>query len=122
MEPRAGYPPGFRLAVVLVPSPGKTKLAPTIRNQEDQFEREVRRIALNFNSQPIVQGTLLTGIALTTATSNVSHTLGRPYKGWIVVDRSAAQHVYRDTTVTDRPELFLPLRAGGTVTVSLWVF
>lgn len=98
------------------------KLAPSIRDPNSVFERESRRIADNFNSAPMSNGVLLANIQLGTNTTNVPHRLGRPYRGFFVVDKTAAVDVYRDTGVTTQLNDIIPLKATGTCTVSLWVF
>ena len=71
----------------------------------------------------ILDGLLITGQDLASGTTSIiSHKLGRPIKGWIVVGKNAAQHVYDVQSSNDNPEKFLYLTAGGAVTVDLWVF
>lgn len=70
---------------------------------------------------PIVDGVLLRDVALTTTSINVPHGLGRRWNGYIVTRRSAAQDVYDGTGTADATKE-INLRAGGSVTVDLWVF
>ena len=71
----------------------------------------------------ILDGILITGQDLASGTTSIiSHKLGRPIKGWVVVGKNAAQHVYDVQSSNDNPDKFLYLTAGGTVTVDLWVF
>jgi len=71
----------------------------------------------------IIDGLLITDQALASGTTSIiSHGLGRKIKGWIVVGKNAAQHVYDVQSSNDNPDKFLYLTAGGTVTVDLWVF
>lgn len=71
-------------------------------------------------SNEMLDGRLIEDVALSTSETLVEHKLGRAYKGWIIVNKNAAQDVYvSSTTLTKR---YLALTAGGTVTVSLWVF
>tara|TARA_Y100000296_G_C4979924_1_gene160087 strand:+ start:70 stop:387 length:318 start_codon:yes stop_codon:yes gene_type:complete len=71
----------------------------------------------------IIDGLLITDQDLASGTTSIiSHKLGRPIRGWIVVGKNAAQHVYDVQSSNENPEKFLYLTAGGTVTVDLWVF
>jgi hypothetical protein len=71
----------------------------------------------------IIDGLLITDQDLVSGTTSIiSHKLGRPIRGWIVVGKNAAQHVYDVQSSNENPEKFLYLTAGGTVTVDLWVF
>jgi hypothetical protein len=88
----------------------------------DQFQRDVRQKVDRLNKNTLIQGVLLTGVELTTATILVPHFLGRPYRGFYVVDKTLAVDVFRDSTVTDQPEVTIPLKASVAATVSLWVF
>tara|TARA_Y100000310_G_C20671353_1_gene810490 strand:+ start:2469 stop:2786 length:318 start_codon:yes stop_codon:yes gene_type:complete len=71
----------------------------------------------------IIDGQLITGQELVSGTTSIiNHKLGRNIRGWIVVAKNAAQHVYDVQSSNDDPDKFLYLTAGGTVTVDLWVF
>lgn len=70
---------------------------------------------------PFISGNLLEGIVLGAAAVEVPHLLDRKIKGWIVLDKSANQDVWRDGASKDDTK-FINLKAGGTVTVNLWVF
>jgi hypothetical protein len=93
----------------------------------DEFLVRVQRAVSNgfqklFTLAPILNGRLVEDLALSTSTTMLEHGLGRRPLGFIVVRSSAAQTVYvyeADNTIPDRT---LPLRAGGSVTCSLWVF
>lgn len=76
---------------------------------------------------PILQGNAVLGVDLTDATTlpiayvaQVSHGLGRPWVGWEVTDRNAAEIVYRITNAI--PSRFLTLGASGPVTVNVLVW
>jgi hypothetical protein len=98
------------------------KFAPSIRDPESIYERENKSIAKQYNSQPFANGLLLTGVNLSTTTARIFHKLGRPFKGWVVVDSTAGVTVSRDTADTSPSSDIIPLKASGSATVSLWVF
>lgn len=71
---------------------------------------------------PIVDGRLVTDVALTTSTSRIEHGLARRPQGWIVVGRSADARVWDMQNSNNLQDRYLDLRASGAVTVSIWVF
>lgn len=85
----------------------------------------IAEIARTLNASPILNGVLLFEIELnSTSATLVRHGLGYVARGFIVVDKTASFHVYRDTTATNTNDRqFIALRtSSGTQTVSLWVF
>lgn len=76
---------------------------------------------------PILQGNAIADVDLTDATTlpiayvnTVAHGLGRPWTGWLVTDRDAAEEVYSIPNST--PERLLTLGASGAVTVDVLVW
>ena len=87
------------------------------------IQERVEDALLPISDSSIVDGKLLTGHVLASGTTSViAHGLGRKLKGWIVVSKNAAQHVYDSQASNETPDLFLHLTASGAVTVDLWVF
>lgn len=67
----------------------------------------------------IINGTLVTDVALASATTTIlNHKLGKTPQGYIVVKKSAAATIY-DTEFTATT---MTLHSSAAVTVSLWVF
>jgi hypothetical protein len=71
---------------------------------------------------PLVEGRLIENVALTTAAINVEHKLGRKLQGYMVVQQNAGFIVFDAIVATTDTALYLPLKATGVCTVSLWVF
>jgi hypothetical protein len=71
---------------------------------------------------PILEGRLVTDISVGTTATDVAHKLGRPYRGWWVVDNDTAATIRRDASSTADNAVFLTLIASSAATVSLWVF
>jgi small basic protein len=77
---------------------------------------------------PLVGGRLITGIQLAAATNvDVPHLLGRPFRGWAVVDMLGAVTggVINRVNAAYDTKRFLRLNAvgfGATVTIAMWVF
>lgn len=71
----------------------------------------------------ILRSVLLEGVVLTSGTPvDVKHGLGRPYRGWHVVDATVATSVFRDAASTTDPTAFVSLDCSVSATVSLVVF
>lgn len=73
-------------------------------------------------ASPIVNGQLLTGIALINGTTIVNHKLGRKIQGYIVVGSSAAATIHDSQATNQMPQLTLQLISNAATTVALWVF
>lgn len=85
----------------------------------------IAEIVRSLNANAIVNGVFLSDVELnSTSATLVRHGLGYVARGFIVVDKIASFHVYRDTTSTNTNDRqFIALRtSSGTQTVSLWVF
>lgn len=71
---------------------------------------------------PIVQGQLLSDIALINGTISVNHRLGRKLIGWFLVGINAAATVYDNQAINQTPQLTLSLTSNAVATATLWVF
>jgi hypothetical protein len=71
----------------------------------------------------IVDGRLIEGVALASGSANtITHGLGRPPKGWLVVRSDADARYWDDQANNSTPGRTLRLNSSATATVSLWVF
>lgn len=71
----------------------------------------------------ILDGQLLKGIKLTTGSVNlVSHKLGRPLIGYVIVLKSASTDIWDDQLSNTLSDKYLTLNCTSDVTVSMWVF
>lgn len=98
------------------------KTAPTVREPGDLFQLDVKRQIQTLNSCPLFQGALITADFTAGVTKNVSHTLGRPYRGWFIVDRTVDAAVVRDSTINTRKQDYIPLQSDVDATLTLWIF
>ena len=89
-----------------------------------RLQDNVDRVLNPLVGLPLIQGQLLTGVALQSAvTTNVQHKLGRRLQGWCVADINANATVWRDAAATNpSPNAILQLKCSADCTVSLWVF
>lgn len=62
-----------------------------------------------------------TAIALNTTAVNIEHGFGRPWRGWRVIDKDAAQDIYRGTTVDDTKYITLRSATGAVnAVIEVW--
>jgi hypothetical protein len=71
---------------------------------------------------PLINGRLLTNIALSSGSNIINHGLGRKLQGYIPVLNSAAATFHDSQTTNSSPQLTLVLVASAATTISLWVF
>jgi hypothetical protein len=91
---------------------------PTIRDPDDQFQRDARKAVRTLDA-PGTRKVTLSKVVLGVTTVKVPHQLGRIPTGWLIIDRNANAVVWRDTSATND---YLPLKASATVTVDIQVW
>ena len=92
---------------------------PRIMELQYRLEETLRPVT----DSSILGGILIKDVDLASGTSTkVAHKLGRKLQGWIIVGKTAAQHVYDENEGESDLDEFLHLTAGGTVTVNVWIF
>jgi hypothetical protein len=91
---------------------------------QENIKQFVSQLDYNFLSGNLLETKLNSQdpIVIGTSTTLVSHGLGRAFRGFVITDLQGDARVWRDTTVTQNLDKFIPLRASSTVTVKLWVF
>jgi len=103
----------------LIPSFKKTRTDDaSLRQVQDSIDLVFGQII----RRKILDGVLIENVSLVSGTNIVSHTLGRPINGFLVVRRNANEEVWNSTTDRINESLAVALDASGTVTVSLWFF
>lgn len=101
----------------------KFERVPTNDLTLNRIQERVEDALLPVTGSIILDGKIINDVDLASGTTSiVSHNLGRNIKGWIVISKNAAQHIYDVQSLNDNQDRFLYLTASGTVTVSLWVF
>lgn len=73
-------------------------------------------------SNPLIQGSLLTNVALKSGTNIINHGLARNLQGYIVVLNAVAATFSDNQLTNPSPQLTLSLNSTANTTVSLWVF
>lgn len=69
----------------------------------------------------LIQGQLLSDIAIANGSTVVNHKLGRQPVGWFLVSPKGAAAVY-EAAYQPNPELTLTLTSNAAITSSIWVF
>ena len=94
----------------------------TTNNKDiEQVQDSVEKKFGELDKLVILEGKLLENIDVLAAPLPYPHGLGRPYRGWIVVDKTTDVRVFRPELDVDT-SVFLPLQASGTSTLKVWVF
>lgn len=73
-------------------------------------------------ANPLVNGRLMSGIAVIMGQNTLNHGLGRRLRGYFVVLNSAAVTFYDSQSTNQMPDYTLILNASGPATISLYVF
>lgn len=71
-------------------------------------------------ANPLLDGVLLTNVAVGTSPTKVEHKLQREIQGWIVVRNGANSVVWEP--VRELTSIYVTLQATADTTVDLWVF
>lgn len=71
---------------------------------------------------PLLQGQIISDVALASGDNTINHLLGRTLVGWLVILKNAAVTIYdKQSSNTDAANTLI-LNSSGTATVSLYVF
>lgn len=104
----------------------RIQLVQTDDKDVNQLQRNIAKVVEPVISNPLVNGLILTNVALVTSDPNfIAHKLGRKLQGWFVVrmrDPGAAIYDVNDTFSSEDQARFLVLITGTNVTVDLYVF
>jgi hypothetical protein len=73
-------------------------------------------------NSPIVNGRMLTNVALINGTTIVNHGLGRTLQGWIIAGINGAATIYDNQTTNQLKDLTLSLTSNAAVIAQIWVF
>lgn len=97
----------------------------TIRGHDEVVNRVQDRVQATLDGilrVPILDGVLIENIELiATDFRHVSHGLGRPWTGYLVVARDADSVVW-DLGPTRDADTFIYLRSSAALKISVWVF
>ena len=102
---------------------GAFKSISTSSEELDRVQTNISNAIRPLLSSPIVNGFILSGVALTNGTRNViDHKLNRALVGWFIIGSNAGATVWDEQNTNTTPERTLFLQCSANVTVNLWVF
>lgn len=87
---------------------------------KSKIDLRVADLLNTLRSIAILDGALLTDVALSTSATNVNHGLGRQPIGYIVVGQNAAASIFE--TKSARTNATFQLTSSASVTADIWVF
>ena len=91
----------------------------SVMRMQDSVSASFNALSKNF----ILDSVLVENVQLTNGVDNtVSHTLGRNFKGWLVVRNNAESVIYESSTANDVPNRQIILNCSADVLVSLFIF
>ena len=88
--------------------------------EEVRAQSNLEAVLGNVTKSIIMDGVLLTDIAIGTTPTLVSHKLSRPYRGYFIC-KNSTQCTFSDSPSTDDSK-FIQLQSSVATTVSIWVF
>jgi hypothetical protein len=91
---------------------------PDLNRVQDSIQKAFNPLAQN----ALLDGVLLTSVALKSGSNTINHTLGRNLSGWVVVRQRASASFYDTQDSNSLPALTLNLTSSANVTVDLYVF
>jgi hypothetical protein len=88
----------------------------------NQLQQNIKQAVTPVLRNPLVQGNLITGIALKTGDNTISHGLGQTLQGWIVVGQGSAASFYDKQASNPNTQKTLILNSSADVTINLYCF
>jgi hypothetical protein len=85
-----------------------------------QMQQNIDEAFKQYSRLPFVDGNEIKEVALVTGANSITHKLGRVYRGYFILRKTAAGDVYEGTN--DDKLNFLVLQSTANMTVDLWVF
>ena len=88
----------------------------------NMIQDNVSNILDPFSSKDILQGQILSNVALVAGANIVAHKLNRKLIGWFIVRQRSSASIYDTQDSQTQPTLFLSLVSSANVSVDLYVF
>ena len=114
------------LASVAADADTLPEIIAAVRDLARQMAEVQTNVGLVLDQLPkidILDGRRVNDVALTAGSAvDVSHGLGRKYRGVIVVSQNAAGTVRESTNTNSFPDRIVIMTASATITADLWVF
>lgn len=90
--------------------------------ETNKLQDNVESVFKSISKSLILNGVLLSDIEVSADAKEISHKLGRPLLGYIIVKSDSDVRVWDEQSTNKRSELTLILRGSGSATISLWCF
>lgn len=87
-----------------------------------RFQDNIADVFSYLLGQPLNDYNIVSSLTLGASDTLVNHGLGRRIIGYIIINRNANETVYTSATSNSNPELFVILKASGTVIVDILFF
>jgi hypothetical protein len=101
----------------------KVQTTDRVMNQlQDNIANLLEPTATTVEQSPLLSGTVLEKVVLTSGSNTIRHTLGRVLKGWFIVRQRASATLYDTQDSNSTPQITLLLTASANVTVDIYVF
>lgn len=84
------------------------------------LQKRLQEFFVPIVNNPLLDGVLLTNVAVNTSPTKVEHKLRRDIQGWIVVRNNTNCTIWEPSR--DLPGAFLTLQSSSATTIDLWVF
>ena len=88
----------------------------------DRVQVEIQTSLLPLLELPFASGSLIKDQVLGTSDTYVDHKLGITPEGWMIIKQNADTSIYESATTNHVPDKAIILKAGATVTVSIFFF
>ena len=101
-------------------------MAYTKLNTQDELQNRIqdntKKAVASVSSNPIVQGSILSGVSLKSGDNTVDHKLGKKLTGWFIVSIRGAATIYDKQDSNAQPSQTLVLNSSTAVSVDIFVF
>ena len=89
---------------------------------QTQLQTNIEQAVADVIKTPLLNGRLISNVALTVGETKIEHKLGRIPTGYLIIKKSTSATVYDNLSTEVRADLYLPLVASADCLVSVWVF
>jgi hypothetical protein len=101
-------------------------MAYTKLNTQDELQNRIqdntKKAVASVNSNPIMQGSILSGVSLKSGDNTVDHKLGKKLTGWFIVRIRGAATIYDKQDSNAQASQTLVLNSSAAVSVDIFVF
>jgi len=100
----------------------KLRRVQTQDREVNQLQSNVAEVLDPIAALPVINGNILTNVALLAGDNSINHKLGMRLTGWIVIRQRAAAEIFDKQVTNPTPTVTLVLNVSAPVVVDLYVF